>query len=280
VIPSVLPGVHAVHAVDAAGVHPLLLAIGSERYAPHEPLARPAELLTQAHAILGQGQMSLAKYLFIVARNDDPALDLHDLPAFFAHLLCRFDPRRDLHFETETTIDTLDYSGGALNRGSKLVLAAAGPPLRSLARALPSERRWPDGFKEPRVCLPGVLALRAPRFAAEGAAVDPAIARLCSELAPSAELAGFPLIVICDDSEFCARTLENFLWTTFTRSDPARDVHGVGNFVRHKHWGCEGSLVIDARQKPHHAPPLEEDPSVSARVDTLAAPGGPLHGVF
>ena len=79
VIPTVIPGVHAVHAVDAAGVHPLLLAIGSERYVPYAARSEPQELLTQANAILGQGQLSLAKYLFIVAREDDPDLDIHDV---------------------------------------------------------------------------------------------------------------------------------------------------------------------------------------------------------
>ncbi len=133
VIPSVLPGVKAVHAVDATGVHPLLLAIGSERYTPFasggtQPGGnRPQELLTQAHAILGQGQLSLAKYLLIVNSHDDPALDIHDIPAFFRHLLQRVDWSDDLHFQTHTTIDTLDYSGQGLNAGSKVVIAAVGP---------------------------------------------------------------------------------------------------------------------------------------------------------
>src|SRR5204863_2406009 len=133
VIPTVLPGVHGVHAVDAAGVHPLLLAIGSERYVPYAEERRPQELLTLANAILGQGQLSLAKYLFIVAKEDAPDLNIHDIPAFLRHLLERFDPERDLHFQTRTTIDTLDYSAGmGLNAGSKLVLAAAGPKRREL----------------------------------------------------------------------------------------------------------------------------------------------------
>src|SRR5207248_6878833 len=125
-IPSVVPGIHAVHAVDAAGVHPLLLAIGSERYVPYETERRPQELLTCANAVLGQGQLSLAKYLLIVAHEDAPDLDIHDIPAFLQHLLERVDWRRDLHFQTSTTIDTLDYSGTGLNAGSKLVIAAAG----------------------------------------------------------------------------------------------------------------------------------------------------------
>ena len=83
-------------------------------------------------------------------------------------------------------------------------------------------------------------------------------------------------IVVVDDSDWAAASLENFLWLTFTRSNPAADVHGVESFTHHKHWGCRGPLVIDARLKPHHAPPCEEDPGVTARVDALCAAGGPL----
>jgi 4-hydroxy-3-polyprenylbenzoate decarboxylase len=94
------------------------------------------------------------------------------------------------------------------------------------------------------------------------------------------ELKGFPLVVIVDDSEFTANTLDNFLWVTFTRSDPATDIYGVGASIAGKHWGCSGSLVIDARRKPHHAPPLEEDPSVVRRVEALASPGAPQHALY
>src|SRR5262249_19193121 len=117
VIPTVIAGVKAVHAVDAAGVHPLLLAIGSERYVPYARQRRPQELLTSANAILGQGQLSLAKYLLIVAREDDPKLDIHDVAAFLVHLLERIDSRTASHFQTCTPIDPLDYSGPGLNGG-------------------------------------------------------------------------------------------------------------------------------------------------------------------
>ena len=280
IIPSVIPGVHAVHAVDAAGVHPLLLAIGSERYVPYASRRKPQELLTNANAILGQGQLSLAKYLFIVAHEDDPRLDIHDIPRFFAHLLARVDWQTDLHFQTRTTIDTLDYSGGGLNAGSKVVVAAAGPPRRELPAILPPDMVLPDGFREPRLCLPGVVAIAGPPFSASEAEQEPAIKRFSTAIGTNHPLNSFPLVVIVDDSEFTSRTLNNFLWTTFTRSNPAVDVHGIGEFIREKHWGCRGSLLIDARIKPHHAPPLIEDPEVAKRVDRLGAPGGPLHGII
>ncbi|MFM8274853.1 MAG: UbiD family decarboxylase, partial [Gemmata sp.] len=278
IIPTVIPGLHAVHAVDAAGVHPLLLAVGSERYVPYAGTRRPQELLTLANAVMGQGQLSLAKYLLIVAKEDNPDLDIHDIPAFLRHLLERFDPETDLHFQTRTTIDTLDYSAGAgLNSGSKLVLAAAGPKRRDLGTAVPAGLRLPDGFGDPRVALPGVLAIQGPKFSATTADAHPDIAQLCDWLlAPNASLLGFPLVVVVDDSDFASRTLNNFLWAVFTRSDPAGDVHGAGALTRRKHWGCRGPVVIDARLKPHMPPPLEVPSAVTKKVDALFARGGPL----
>jgi 4-hydroxy-3-polyprenylbenzoate decarboxylase len=278
IIPSVLPGVHAVHAVDAAGVHPLLLAIASERYVPDARVRRPQEILTIANALLGQGQLSLAKYLLIVAREDDPALDIHDIPAFFRHLLERVDWTTDLHFQTRTTIDTLDYSGHGLNQGSKVVIAAAGPVRRQLPTDLPAELRLPEGFTNPRVVLPGILAIQAPPHRLEPGPND--IFVFLRFFSGDHPIHAFPLIVIVDDSEFTAKSERNFLWVTFTRSDPAADIEGIGAFIDKKHWGSTGSLVVDARIKPHHAPPLIDDPTIERRVDELAAPGGPLHGVY
>ncbi len=270
IIPTVVHGVHAVHAVDAAGVHPLLLAIGSERYVPYSPTRKPQELLTSANAILGQGQLALAKYLLIVAHEDNPRLDIDDIPAFFRQVLERVDWRTDLHFQTCTTIDTLDYSGSGFNEGSKLVIAAVGPARRTLATSLPPDLTLPPGFGEPRICLPGVLAVQGRGELAE----------FCKVFQVREAAGILPLVVLVDDSEFTARALNNFLWVTFTRSNPAADVDGIGAFIRGKHWGCEGPLVVDARIKAHHAPPLLEDAEVSKRVDALAALGGPLHGVI
>ncbi|MBR9988106.1 MAG: UbiD family decarboxylase [Gemmatimonadetes bacterium] len=277
-IPQEIPGVHAVHAVDAAGVHPLLFAIGSERYTPFLEDRGPQELLTIANHIFGKNQLSLAKYLWICAREDDPGLDIHDVAAFMMHILQRFDPARDLHFQTKTTIDTLDYSGTGLNSGSKLAIAATGPLRRKLWRELPAGLEFPRPFAAARMVFPGVAALEAPPFTTYADA-EREIGALADELR-SLDLAGFPLIVLCDDAAFTAASIDNFVWVTFTRSNPSHDVHGVGSFIEHKHWGCRGPLIIDARVKPHHAPPLEKDAGVERRIDRLAERGASLHGIF
>jgi len=279
-IPTVVSGVKEVHAVDAAGVHPLLLAIASERYVPYAAVRQPQELLTVANAILGQGQLSLAKYLLISAHEDAPALHTHDIAAFLRHILERADWRTNLHFQTATTVDTLDYSGSGLNEGSKVVIAAAGPVRQRLATELPAGLEMPSGFGPAAVCLPGILAISGPSSQQGRGESDPLLDEFCSFYRDRDAFDGFPLIVICDDSTFTAATLNNFLWVTFTRSNPATDIYGIRPETRGRHWGCAGALVIDARIKPFHAPPLVDDPAVERKIDQLAAPGGPLHGII
>ena len=159
VIPVVIPGVHAVHAVDAAGVHPLLLAIGSERYTPYEERHRPQELLTQANAILGQGQMSLAKYLLITAREDNPQLNINDIPAFLRHLLERVDWRRDLHFRRTYHHISLIISFRSQYHPKVIILLCGEQNKFQLKSTV---LHLPDGFFLPEF-LPGILVLSGPK---------------------------------------------------------------------------------------------------------------------
>jgi len=273
--PQEFPGIVEINAVDAAGVHPLLLAIGSERYMPFRE-RRPEEILTQANRILGSGQTSLAKFLFIAARGDAPGLNTHDIPGFFHHVLERVDWTRDLHFQTKTTIDTLDYSGSGWNAGSKVVVACCGDKKRDLKTEMPDGFSLPEGFGAPRFALPGVLAINGPAFTGENAYKD---VELLAKGLERFRMEGIPMIVLCDDSNFLSATLNNFLWAAFTRANPSHDIHGVKAFTEHKHWGCHGPVLIDARIKPHHAPPLVQDKKVKEKVDRMFAKGGELGGL-
>ncbi|MBP9068513.1 MAG: UbiD family decarboxylase [Bacteroidia bacterium] len=258
-IPKEIPGVKEVHAVDAAGVHPLLLAVGSERYTPYLQTKRPAELLTQANRILGTGQLSLAKYLFISAGDN---LDCHHIEKFMTHMFERMDPRRDLHFYTKTSIDTLDYSGDNINEGSKLVVAAYGDKLRTLATVLPEK------FSQGKLIMPGVVMLTFSAFK-DHALAKKEIAEFCNEIKRTSELNGVAQIVLHDAFEFGKDIIKDYLWITYTRSNPSHDVYGVDEFVENKHWGCHGAMIIDARKKPHHAPELIVDAAVSKKADEI-----------
>ncbi|MBP6324175.1 MAG: UbiD family decarboxylase, partial [Chitinophagales bacterium] len=223
-ISTEIPGLHEVHAVDAAGVHPLLLAIGSERYTPYYENKQPQELLTIANHILGTGQLSLAKFLFITNKSDDENLKTHDEEKFFQHILERIDLSRDIHFQTKTTIDTLDYSGDGLNTGSKVIIAACGEKKRELINELPNDFVLPSAFKNPRFVTNGILAVEM---------VD---SQWSIANGQWTKVNGLPLIVICDDADFLAADFNNFLWVTFTRSNPSHDIYGINERYENKHW--------------------------------------------
>ena len=274
-----IPGVKDVHAVDAAGVHPLLLAIGSERYTPYMPVKQPAELLTIANHILGTGQLSLAKFLFITA-DETNQLTTHNIRAFMEYLLQRIDLSRDVHFYTKTTIDTLDYSGTNLNAGSKVVFAAYGDIKRQLCTEVPNAIKELQNFDNPQLCMPGVIALQTNPFTTYEAAAKEMAALNDQLIDKIAELDEVPFIVVCNDSSFCAATLNNYLWMTYTRCNPSHDIYGINETTEHKHWGCKGPLVIDARIKPHHAPPVEKDAAIEKKINRLFDKGGSLYGIL
>ncbi len=274
-----IPGLKEVHAVDAAGVHPLLLAIGSERYTPYMPAKQPSEILTIANHILGTGQLSLAKFLFITA-DETNKLSAARVEEYFAYILKRIDLRRDIHFYTKTTIDTLDYSGTSLNSGSKVVFAAYGEVRRDLSKKIPLAIKNLEQFANPQTVIPGVVCIAAPKFQSYKDA-DNEINALGRELMKNMdELTDTPLIIICDDSAFTSLNLNNFLWVTFTRSNPSHDIYGVDSFYDNKHWGCNGPLIIDARIKPHHAPAVEKNKEVEKKIERLFDKGGSLYGVI
>jgi 4-hydroxy-3-polyprenylbenzoate decarboxylase len=280
-----VPGLLELNAVDAAGVHPLLIAIGSERYTPYNPTQQPAELLTIANRMLGTGQLSLAKYLFITG-GDDPKLNTHDIEYYFRYLFERIDLRRDLHFQTKTTIDTLDYSGESLNSGSKVVVAAYGQPKRKLAIEIPAYLKdLPNA--DVRLIFPGVVALNMNPYqdaTDTASAIKHIDSKWREHVSQQKNTQDLPeeivWIVWCDDATFTAASIGNFLWVAFTRSNPSHDLHGLGATQINKHWGCEGPVLLDARIKPHHAPAMTHDPTVERQVDRLFQKGGSLHGII
>lgn len=277
-VPASIPGVSAIHAVDAAGVHPLCLATASERFVPYaSPENRePLELLKTANALLGFNQVSLTKYLLLAANEDAPgSLDVNDIPGFFTHVLERVDFARDLHFQTSTSIDTLDYTGTSLNHGSKLVIAAAGTKKREL-RNNPADLdalRLPANFSNARIAMKGVLAVQwdAPASTPKAAGTTPPtpedIAALRGALASWEYRGNYPWVSLMDDTSTIGdgsqRSLDDFLWTTFTRSDPAQDVYGINERFVQKHWAIDAPLIVDATAKPRHQKQLSIDEAIT-----------------
>lgn len=256
-----IPGLKEVHAVDAAGVHPLLLAIGSERYTPYLTIKQPAEILTIANHILGTGQLSLAKFVFITA-DDSNQLSTHHVQEYFEYILSRLDLANDIHFYTKTTMDTLDYSGDGLNTGSKVVIAAYGDVKRKLATKVPA--RLADLNMDARLVMPGVVAVNAATYSTT--ALQNALA---GQGAALLEQEGVVMLIRTEDPTWMAADLNNFLWAAFTRTNPANDIEAIDAYTENKHWGAKGPLVFDATIKPHHAPPVLKDAAIEKRVDAI-----------
>jgi 4-hydroxy-3-polyprenylbenzoate decarboxylase len=122
--------------------------------------------------------------------------------------------------------------------------------------------------------------MTGPAAAGDRGVPHPRIEDFCAALPPDHPLNRFPLVVSVDESDFVSASINNFVWTTFTRSNPAVDIYGLGADTIARHWGCSGSLVIDARCKSHHAPVLREDPALVRKIEDLAAQNGPLAGLF
>jgi 4-hydroxy-3-polyprenylbenzoate decarboxylase len=194
-------------------------------------------------------------------------------------MLNRIDLSRDIHFHTNTTIDTLDYSGTGLNRGSKVVFAAYGDIVRDLCIEVPGEFFSIQNFEKPKLVLPGIICIQTKAFS-NYANAEKEMSELNEQLrSATGLLRQCPFIIVCDDAVFASDKLNNFLWITFTRSNPSYDIYGINSFYSYKHWGCD-AVIIDARIKPHHAPVLEKDAATEKKIERIFNKGGSLYGVL
>jgi 4-hydroxybenzoate decarboxylase subunit C len=244
--PLAMPGVVDLWAYGETGYHSLAAAVVRERYG--------REALASAFRILGEGQLTLTKFLLVT----DLPIDLRNFRATLEHILARTRPETDLYVFSHTAMDTLDYTGPRVNEGSKGVWLGLGDPVRDLPRQLRPGAALPAGFEDPQVFCGGCLVVGGPPYQEEPGAAD----RLASHEA----LAGWPLVVLADDARRAARSPINFLWTTFTRFEPAADIHAAAAPVARHHIAYTLPIVIDARIKPGFPKELFGDPAVSRRV--------------
>jgi len=225
--PLVMPAVRDLWSYGETGFHSLAAAVVRERYA--------REALSAGFRILGEGQLSLTKFLLLT----DKAQDLHDFRSLFEHILARVDWHRDLFIFSQTAFDTLDYASGKINHGSKAILMGLGEPIREL----PSEFKGllPAEIRNAEVYCPGCLVVDRSSYSEDnGLALRIANEPLFSE---------WPLIVLHDDASV-ARSTSQFLWATWTRFDPASDIHARHTELKNNSVGYDPPIVIDARMKP------------------------------
>ena len=243
--PLVMPGVLDLWSYGETGYHSLGAAVVRQRYA--------REAMASAFRILGEGQLSLTKFLLVT----DERVDLKDFRRTLVHLLERTNPETDLYVFSNLSMDTLDYTGPEVNKGSKGVWLGLGPP----ARQLPAEFRaaeLPRGVGTVRVFCPGCLVVDAPAYTDEPGAAE--------RLAVHAAFAEWPLVVLSDEPDRAVASVMNFLWTTFTRFEPAADIHAAATRVVRHHLSYTAPIVIDARMKPSYPKELTCRPDVAQRV--------------
>jgi 3-polyprenyl-4-hydroxybenzoate decarboxylase len=228
--PLAMPGVRDLWSYGETGYHSLAAAVVRERYA--------REAMANAFRILGEGQLSLTKFLLLT----DQAIDLKDFRATLEHILARTRPQTDLFVFANVSMDTLDYTGPRVNEGSKGVWLGLGDPVRELPRTFQSGEPLPRDVTDVRVFCSGCLVVGGSRYADDPAAA----ARLASHPA----FAGWPLVVLTDEPARAARSVMNFLWTTFTRFEPAADIHAARQSLRRNHVAYEMPILLDARLKP------------------------------
>ncbi len=243
--PLAMPAVRDLWSFGETGYHALSAAVVHERY--------PREAMAAAFRILGEGQLSLTKFLLAT----DQPVEVRDIRAVLEHILARTRPETDLSIFGNLAMDTLDYTGPALNRGSKGVWLGLGDPVRDLPRTF-SAAAEPPGVTEIRVFCGGCLVTGGPAYADE----PDAAARLARD--PAFE--GWPLIVLTDDAARTAASPMNFLWTTFTRFEPARDIHAASAVIDSNQIVRRPPVVIDARMKPSYPEELSCDPETAALV--------------
>ncbi len=244
--PLVMPGVRELWSYGETGYHSLAAAVVRERYR--------REALASAFRILGEGQLSLTKFLLVT----DRAVDLRDFRATLEHVLARSHPETDLYVFSNTSMDTLDYTGPAVNEGSKGVWLGLGDPVRELPREFAPRAPLPAGVTQARVFCGGCLVVGGPRYGVEPAAA----ARLAADPA----FAGWPLVVLTDEPARAARSPMNFLWTTFTRFEPAADLYAASRRIVRNQVSFHGPILIDARFKPGFPDELAADPDTARRV--------------
>ncbi len=228
--PLVMPGVIDLWSYGETGYHSLAGAVVRERY--HR------EAMASAFRILGEGQLSLTKFLLVT----DRPVDLRDFRSTLQHILERTRPETDLFIFPNLAMDTLDYTGPRINRGSKGVWLGLGDPVRELPAEFRPQADPPAGVSSIHVFCRGCLVVGGPP-----ASGDPgAGARLASHPA----FAGWPLVILSDEAERAAASDMNFLWSTFTRFDPASDIHAASTRTMANHLCLEPPILIDARVKP------------------------------
>ncbi|MEP7149017.1 MAG: UbiD family decarboxylase [Acidobacteriota bacterium] len=242
--PIVMPAVRDLWSYGETGFHSLAAAVVNDRYA--------REALSAGFRILGEGQLTLTKFLLLT----DTPQDLRDFRSLFEYILARVEWDRDLFIFSQTAFDTLDYASGKINHGSKAILMGLGEAKRELAFEF--RGTLPSGIGRAEVFCGGCVVVEGPSYTDEKDVGD--------RLAKSGAFDGWQVVVIHDNADV-AKSTDKFLWATWTRFNPATDIFAKNVPLKHNQVSYDAPIVIDARMKPWYPKEVEPQPEVVALVD-------------
>lgn len=244
-ISRVMPAVRDLWSYGETGYHSLAAAVLKERYG--------RESMSSVFRILGEGQLSLQKFLLAV----DQPVDLKNFKKVLTHVLERVEWEKDLFVFSELSMDTLDYTGPEVNKGSKGVILGVGPKRRDLPTEFTGT--LPNGLAhDVRVYAPGCLVVGITSYKDHKEAA--------AELAASGAFTPWQLVVAVDDVKKSTMSDAAFLWTTFTRFEPAADIYASSCSIKRHHLSYQGPIIIDARMKPWYPDELFCDPDTATQV--------------
>jgi UbiD family decarboxylase len=242
--PLVMPSVRDLWTYGETGFHSLCAAVVRERYG--------REALVSAFRILGEGQLSLTKFLILT----DTPQDLRDFKSLFEHVLARVNWESDLFIISNVSMDTLDYTSGVVNEGSKAIMLGLGEAVRELPREF--QGSLPSGVSRAEVFCAGCLVVQGRPYAEDE--------EQSARLAQAQPFANWPLIILHDDASV-AHSVPDFLWSTWTRFEPAADIYAAETVVRRHHLSYRAPVLIDARKKPDLPDELIVRQDISELVD-------------
>ncbi|MEC8929804.1 MAG: hypothetical protein VYB08_00200, partial [Candidatus Latescibacterota bacterium] len=152
-------------------------------------------------------------------------------------------------------MDSLDYAGPAINEGSKGILLGVGEPVRELPHEFRGE--LPTGASQVQPYCAGALTVSGPTYSQD--------AEFGQRLAADGQIGSWPLVFLVDDTRIVERQV-TFLWSTFTRFEPAADVYAARSRLHRHHEVLEGPIVFDCRSKPGYPDELVADHDTVKKV--------------